>query len=248
MAWVPAVAAGITALGGIFGSKRASDKSVEAQREANAANIGMQKEQLEWQERMANSEVQRRVSDLKAAGLNPMLGYSSAASTPNVQPAKVESVGEAYREHGRNIGRSVDTGMQAYMQAAQRTQMQLQNANLAAQTKKTAAEASIIEATVPFSAGNAATQADTLKKQFTKLGYETTSAMREADIKLAAAEAADLSLEQQRDLQPLLLAYQNLLNQAAKAGLPEKEAEAAFFSQIGEGGKWIQLIRSLIKR
>jgi len=69
----------------IGGSKAAS-----AQKKANQTNIQLQKEQLAWQEKMANSEWQRGVEDMKAAGLNPMLGFSQGgASTPNVSAATV---------------------------------------------------------------------------------------------------------------------------------------------------------------
>lgn len=87
MALNPAwITGGLGLLGSLFGGSSAR----AAQESANRTNIKLQKDQLEWQEKMANTEWQRGTQDMLAAGMNPMLAFSQGgASSPNVSAAQV---------------------------------------------------------------------------------------------------------------------------------------------------------------
>jgi hypothetical protein len=93
------------AIGGVLGfvgQQQTNQKSWDIAQASNAASAEQAKIQMDFQERMRDSQYQTAVKDMKSAGLNPMLAYTQGgAGTPTgamgqVSTAKVgNSIGSA---------------------------------------------------------------------------------------------------------------------------------------------------------
>lgn len=75
-------------------AKYAGNELTGAQREQNAFNAAEAQKQRDWETQMANSQYQRGVADMQAAGVNPALMYGGGAS-PAPTPSGAAASGSA---------------------------------------------------------------------------------------------------------------------------------------------------------
>lgn len=103
-------------LGGLFGKS--------GQSSANRSNLKIAREQMDFQERMSNSAHVREISDLKAAGLNPILSSKlGGASTPAGASAKMENENAA-------LANSANSALNVALQKAQINKIQAETKSI----------------------------------------------------------------------------------------------------------------------
>jgi hypothetical protein len=121
-----------------IGSVAAAAIAAQAQKAANAQNQKAVEDQIAFQREQSNTQYQRGVADMRAAGLNPALAYKQGGdSAESGAAARVEPVNQ--------MAQAIDTYNQLSTGNAQRQLIREQAANTSADTRKTMLEGNILQ-------------------------------------------------------------------------------------------------------
>lgn len=114
LAWIPLVAAGISAAGSLAGGLMSSAGASAANSQTMSFNAAEAQKNRDFQERMSSTAYQRGMADMRAAGLNPILAYSQGgASSPGGNAAHVGQLENTMEGLGKGVNSAAQLGQRA---------------------------------------------------------------------------------------------------------------------------------------
>lgn len=203
------------------------------------------------------------VADLKRAGLNPMLAYGN--SPGNAAQPNFENVGEA-AVRGAAGGSSARLTAEQTKVATETANAQRASANnTMAQTKAQEQQNLITEASPQYQSAKATVgehgqvtgasaasverwtaDLDVTKKQAESLAANTKLSGLQSELAKGQVDLQAIQLKYADELQLIETAYRKAMKDAAVAGVPSAQADAAFWSDAGALGKLAIFMRNTL--
>lgn len=202
------------------------DRNLNAMREENAFNSQQADAQRGWEQMMSNTQYQRAVGDMKAAGLNPMLAYSQGgAGTPSGSAASSASASGPAASSSSPGGSAASSVSPAAVSSAldfvtSIQQRQAQTDLISAQAQRTKAE----------TLDNASLSTE-LKLRIDNLVKQGKLTDEQANKALQDANLSGQQTNTELDKQDLL----KLDKQLKRLEMPAAESEASFYRAFGSG-------------
>lgn len=156
--WIgEAIAGGAALVGGILGNQQNAANA----RAANEASLESTREQINFQREMSNTAYQRAMTDMRAAGLNPMLAFQQGGAS---SPAGASYKAEAPQYHDP-VGPAVSSAVET---RRLRNELELGAGNLGVAQGKLGLDTAGTKAEIALKAAQAAATTQSAKNAVTQ--------------------------------------------------------------------------------